>query len=351
MALDKILEAKILQDIEALIPVEERWENLTLANDFMFRAVMTDETLCTEMMRRILPDIEISYISIPEAQKTLKETVGTRGVRFDLYAKSGGKIYDIEIQTTKNADLPRRARAYQISMGLDVMNRERNGKKVKHYKNIPDSYVIFICTFDPFTQGRYIYTFKNICSEEKGLELGDGAFTIFLNAKGKTGKISKKLKAFLDFLNGKETPGDAYIQELARRLAMSKASIDWRRVYMYDWIFESSKLEDAREEAATKAAARVLAEAEKEKAEAVARVRAETLAEARAEAEKEKAEAVAEVQAKAAKETARATAETAAKSSAVWIESLKNLGLAENVLSNLAATVSSQLQLQSTTGA
>ena len=331
MALDIILENKILQDIEALIPIEERWENLTLANDFMFRAVMSDETLCTEMMRRILPNIEINYISIPEAQKSIKETLGTRGVRFDLYAESdGGKIYDIEIQTTDNKDLARRSRAYQLSMGLDVLNKDRNAvrKNLKHYRNIPDSYVIFICMFDPFKLGRHVYTFKNICHEETSLELDDGAFTIFLNAKGKADDVSPKLRAFLDFLRGKETQGDEYIKELARRLAISKASIEWRRIYMYDWIFESSKLEEAREEAAAKA---------------MAKARAEAKAQAKAEALKAKA--------KAEKQAARAAEKAAEKSSAIWIESLRKLGLAEDVIANLAASVSMTLQSQSTTGA
>ncbi|MBQ6773733.1 MAG: hypothetical protein IJP48_06670 [Synergistaceae bacterium] len=71
---------------------------------------------------------------------------------------------------------------------------------------------------------------------------------------------------------------------------------------MYDWIFESSKLEDAREEAAAKA-------------------------------------------------RAEATAEATDRSSAIWIESLKNLGLAEDVIANLAASVNIKLQSQSTTGA
>ena len=56
--------------------------------------------------------------------------------------------------------------------------------------------------------------------------------------------------------------GDEYIKELARRLAISKASIEWRRIYMYDWIFESSKLEEAREEAVAKAQAKSRAEEE-----------------------------------------------------------------------------------------
>ncbi|MBQ7734129.1 MAG: Rpn family recombination-promoting nuclease/putative transposase [Synergistaceae bacterium] len=284
MAFDRALEDKILQDIEALIPVEERWENLTLANDFMFSTVMSNEALCTEMMRRILPDIEIKYISIPEAQKTLRGAIESRSVRFDLYTKSDdGKIYDIEIQTTNNKDLPRRSRAYHILMGDDVLRRSRG--KSKRYRDIPDSYVIFICMFDPFELGRYIYSFKNICSEAKGLDLGDGAYTIFLNAKGKTGKISKKLKAFLDFLRGKETPGDAFIEELAKRLRFAKLDSEGRRIHMYNWLYESTKIENAKEEAAMKAREEAQAAMAKALAEAQAEAQAALKAQAQAQAE------------------------------------------------------------------
>ena len=34
------------------------------------------------------------------------------------------------------------------------------------YDLLPDSYVIFICDFDPFHQKKYCYSFENRCREE-----------------------------------------------------------------------------------------------------------------------------------------------------------------------------------------
>ena len=35
--------------------------------------------------------------------------------------------------------------------------------------------MIFICTFDPFDEDRYLYSFRNVC-RETGAELGDEAY-------------------------------------------------------------------------------------------------------------------------------------------------------------------------------
>lgn len=162
----------------------QQWENLTLANDFLFGKIMSDKSLCKEMLRRILPHIDISDINIPEVQKPLREGLDSRGIRLDIYSKSDGKVYDVEIQTTMEKDLVKRSRAYHISIGSDILNKDTL-KETHTYKDLPDAFVIFICTFDPFKSGRHIYTFENICCEDKNLKLNDGAITIFL-CEGKT---------------------------------------------------------------------------------------------------------------------------------------------------------------------
>ena len=53
-----------LKDFESILPPSQRWENLTLANDFLFSRIMRDEGLCTEMIRRILPHINIGHIEL-----------------------------------------------------------------------------------------------------------------------------------------------------------------------------------------------------------------------------------------------------------------------------------------------
>lgn len=52
------------------------------------------------------------------------------------------------------------------------------------YGMLPDSYIIFICDFDPFGEKKYRYTFENRCLENPNLGLGSGERTLFLSTAG-----------------------------------------------------------------------------------------------------------------------------------------------------------------------
>lgn len=41
------------------------------------------------------------------------------------------------------------------------------------YDLLPDSYVIFLCDFDPFFQNKYRYTFDMVCREDDKISLED----------------------------------------------------------------------------------------------------------------------------------------------------------------------------------
>ena len=236
------------EDFESTLPPSQRWENLTLANDFLFGRIMRDPKLCTEMIRRILPHMDIGHIEFTHTQKSAKYTFDTRGVRFDVYAKSDNrKIFDCEVQTTDKKDLPRRSRAYHSVIGLEALESETLTTS-GIYNELPDVYVIFLCTFDPFRLGRHIYTFRNTCDESDGLKLNDGAVTIFLNTQGKIDDISGELKAFLDFMTGKAN-GDPFVRELEDRMKVAKLNAEWRRIYMFQMLHEREIRNEERAEA------------------------------------------------------------------------------------------------------
>ena len=226
-----------LQDFELTLPPELRWENLTLANDFLFGKIMHDPELCTEMIRRILPHMDIGHIEFTQPQKSAKFSLDTRGVRFDVFAKSDSrKIFDCEVQTSDKKDLPHRTRAYHAVMGLEALEKQAL-QTSGSYNAMPDEFVIFICMFDPFGLGRHIYTFRNACKEVDGLNLDDGAVTIFLNAHGKSDDIDGELKAFLDFMLGKPS-SDPFIERLTEQMKIAKLNAQWRRVYMLDLLHD-----------------------------------------------------------------------------------------------------------------
>ena len=75
------------------------------------------------------------------------------------------------------------------------------------------TYIIFICPFDPFKMSRHIYTFRNLCMEDKGLELNDKTTKVFVNSKGTADDVAPDVKAFLDYVNG-VISDDAFVREI-----------------------------------------------------------------------------------------------------------------------------------------
>ena len=85
----------IVDELNQSFSFEQRWENLTLANDFMFGKVFQDADLCLELVRLILPELNTERIILHEQQKSAHETIDTRGVRFDVYLHDDkGRIED-----------------------------------------------------------------------------------------------------------------------------------------------------------------------------------------------------------------------------------------------------------------
>ena len=105
-------------------------------------------------------------------------------------------------------------------------------EKGKDYNQLKKSYVIFICNYDPFSRGRCIYRFENLCTDDPSLKLGDDTAIIIVNPYGTNdGKMGRGFAAFLEYLrSGKAT--DSYTESLAEEVDSVRASEEWRREYM-----------------------------------------------------------------------------------------------------------------------
>lgn len=112
---------------------------------------------------------------------------------------------------------------------------------------IARSYVIFICRMDIFGHGRHIYTFANRCREEEGLELGDGAVKIFLNARGTMDDVGPGLHAFLKYVDG-TLSDDPYVKKLELAVRKARMNRKWRNEYMTIKMKEQLTRHLAREE-------------------------------------------------------------------------------------------------------
>ena len=142
-------------------------QNLNLADDFLFAKVMSDKVICKKVLEEIL-NIKIQEIKMPEQQKVIDLVLDSKSVRLDIYVNDEhNTIYNVEMQKSSHKNLAKRSRYYQGNIDLDMI------QKGEDYEKLRKSFVIFICTFDPFNKGRHIYTFQNRCYEDSTLTLGD----------------------------------------------------------------------------------------------------------------------------------------------------------------------------------
>ena len=115
------------------------------------------------------------------------------------------------------------------------------------YRNLRKSFVIFICSYDPFGLNRYIYTFETVCREVPGLSLGDDTYKIVVNTAGTEGEISDELKEVILYLGSGKVTG-SYSRELDEAVNAVKTNEDRRLEYMTMMIHDMEVREQGRAE-------------------------------------------------------------------------------------------------------
>ena len=173
--------------------ITRKFKELTIRDAFMFAAVMSDPEICRRVLELAL-GIPISEVHI-QTEKTMAYHSEYHGVRLDVYAADADRTrFNVEMQVTLQKFLPKRSRYYHDQIDMDALLTGNS------YEDLPDTYVIFICDFDPFGDGLYRYSTGTYC-EETGNRINDGVKTIYLNAHGKNRKnIPKELLEFLDYV-------------------------------------------------------------------------------------------------------------------------------------------------------
>ena len=204
-----------------------KWNKLTLRNNFMFRLVMEKQELCKKLIECIL-GIKIKSISYMEHEKSFEANLRSKGIRLDLFViDEDGVAYDIEMQMDNSYKefLGRRTRYYVSTMDNNAL------KKGERYSQLRKSYVIFICTFDPFGRGLAKYTFNAICNEDHSLVLDDGVTRVFINTEGDRHRISKELASLIGYISTGEVTDD-YTKDLDEEVRTLRNDDGRERDYM-----------------------------------------------------------------------------------------------------------------------
>lgn len=209
---------------------KRRLADLTIRDNFMFAAVMTDKENCRKFLKMAIgidvKDVEASY------EKSFMYHPEYKGVRLDVMATGeDNTLYNIEIQV-ENRHIEKRSRYYHSQMDMNML---LSGSR---YETMPDTYVIFVCDYDPVGEKKYRYTFRHMCNEAPLYELKDGSHTVFLSTTGENDEEEpEELVKFLKFVradlkDSMDDFGDEYVSRLQESVIEVKESREMEVKYM-----------------------------------------------------------------------------------------------------------------------
>ncbi len=229
------------------------FEQLTFSDDWMFQKVLHDPEICAELVERIL-HIRVGLVEYPELEKVIEPFYTSKGVRLDVYLKDSDKVIDIELQSYPMEALGKRIRYYESMLNMDTL------MKGQDYTLLKDSYIVFICTEDPFKDDKEIhydlpcYTFKNICEENNTVDLNDKSIKVIFSASAYEKAENKQIREFLRYINTQEPGEDDFNKRLSEHVAKIKENEKFRSEYaamnLHDQdIIRTAKRETAEEKA------------------------------------------------------------------------------------------------------
>ena len=224
----------------------KNYDELDFTDDFMFGKIMEDKELCREVLECLLQK-PVGELTEVQTQREFKYVSDGKPIRLDVYNEDSDKrVYDAEMQNLNHKSIeslqfPKRSRFYQSSIDVDYLD------KTADYSTLPESNIIFICTFDPFGKNISKYTFKECCEEDLGIRLNDGTSKIFYNCTYQGKDIPKNLRELYDYIEGKQANNDL-TKKINNAVNKAKKNEKWRSEFMKERIILQEARAEGREE-------------------------------------------------------------------------------------------------------
>lgn len=217
------------------------FQELTLADDFMFGEVMRRPENAKPFLEALLGK-KIGSITTIDKQKELTDGAALHGVRLDVCLEDENQTqYDVEMQTGASYDLEKRIRYYQSSID------RRTLKSAESYRELRESFVIFICTDDYYRRGLAVYRRKSVIEGAEDIVYDDGSHAYILNASFTKGNSSTEVLDFLCYIDagyrGKPLNVQSeYVAQIERAVEDVKTDEEMEGTYMT----MAMKLQDVR---------------------------------------------------------------------------------------------------------
>ena len=197
----------------------ERIKAFRLLDDIFFNKCFEGSPECIELVLRIV--LEMPGLTVLEVHtQVFVENMLNRSVRLDILATdSAGARFNVEIQRSDAGAGQRRARFHSSMLDTHLLQK---GEK---FKDLPETYVIFITENDVIGYGKPLYRIERWI-ENIGVRFMDGAHILYVNGEYRGNDPVGKLMHDFSCAN----PSEMYYDILSDRVKYFKESKKGRDV-------------------------------------------------------------------------------------------------------------------------
>lgn len=209
-------------------------DKLTLFNNELMGKVFDQNIPATEyLIQTILGREDIRVKQVKGEYSMKNPRVGGRDITLDILAEDmNGREFDVEVQNDPEGAHVRRARFHSSMTDSRMLNESQS------FRELRDSYVIFIYRRDKYRKGLPVYHIDRFV-KETGKDFGDGSHIIYVNGRYEgDDEIGRLLH---DFKSRKSV--EIYNRELARGVWQYKETEEGR-AEMADIVKEYGKIKE-----------------------------------------------------------------------------------------------------------
>lgn len=155
----------------------ERLKRFRPIDDTFMRGLFKDDIPLAQLVLRIITGMPDLTLLTCETQADMKRVTGARSICLDAYATdSRGRKYDIEVQRADSGADPHRARYHSSVMDVENLDEKQD------YRELPDTYVIFITEKDYYKSGEPLYVIEHM-NRTLSQPFEDGAHILYVNGE------------------------------------------------------------------------------------------------------------------------------------------------------------------------
>ena len=223
-----------------------RLQSFRPIDDTFMRGLFKENLPLAQLVLRIItgkPDLTLTKC---ETQADLKRVTGARSICLDAYATdSTGKKYDLEVQRSDNGANPHRARYHSSVMDVENLDEKQD------YRELPDTYVIFITEKDYYKAGKPVYVIQNM-NLTLSQPFDDGAHILYVNGEYRDDSDIGRLMHDFNCTNASDmnfallAERTRYLKETSKGVSEMCKVMEELRDESYAEGMEDGKLEQAR---------------------------------------------------------------------------------------------------------